>query len=483
LVVLIAFIAPVRAVANDDTSAKIEALEKQIVVVKGGQIQPYHENPWYWEYKGKPLVLIGGTDNDNLFQWTGEKLTEHLDLLVSVGGNYVRNTMSDRDDGDLYAFKQIREGMYDLTKWNEGYRDRLTFFLDETAKRSIIVHLTLWDGVDTGSRWKKHPWNPKNNINLEEGIVQDAKKLFASGPDDDPNILDCKHQYIERLLALTLKYDHIIYNINNESTMSREWEDYWAVFIHRAAKERGRRAQVGSMDFDPSNSVRHALTSPDLYTFVEISQNNQDSRGGRGQAHWENIMFWREKTISSPRPFNNVKIYGAGDATNKSSGSGLEAASRLWKNIFAGCASSRFHRPGWNNGMGLNEHAQINLKAMSILLKELDIFSCSPHNDLLSTRFPVRSAVEAYCTADIGRVYAVYFPAGRYAIDLDPWVYMDELKLRWLDIGKGSWSKEKIVKVQWEGDSKEWGDRGIIRLHTPSNRACVALLETIDGRR
>ena len=453
---------------------------------KGGPIQPYHENPWYWEYKGKPLVLIGGTDNDNLFQWTGEKLTEHLDLLVSVGGNYVRNTMSDRDDGDLYAFKRIGKEMYDLTKWNDAYRDKLAFFLDETAKRGIIVHLTLWDHFDfSGNRWKKHPWNPKNNINFDEGIFEDDEAFFEAGPDDNQKVIQCKNQYIERLLAVTLDYDHVLYNINNESKMGAEWENYWAAFVHRIAKERGRRVHIGSMQFDPSDSVRLALTFPDLYTYVEISQNNQDSRGARGQAHWENIMFWREKLgggALGSRPFNNVKIYGAGDASNHSAGTGKEAEARLWRNIFAGCASSRFHRPDREWGMGLNERARINLKAMSMLLKELDIFSCSPHNDLLSTRLPVRSAVEAYCTADIGRVYAVYFPAGRYSVDLDPWVYLDELKLRWLDIDKGSWSKEKIVNVVWEGDSNEWGDRGVIRLQTPSNRACVALLEAIDGR-
>lgn len=453
---------------------------------EGGPIQPYRENHWYWEYKGKPLVLIGGSDNDNLFQWTGEKLTEHLDLLASVGGNYVRNTMSDRDDGDVYAFKRIREGMYDLTKWNDAYLDRLTFFLDETAKRSIIVHLTLWDHFDvSGSRWKRHPWNPKNNINFDEGIVADDEAFFAVGPDDNQKVLHYKNQFIERLLAVTLDYDHVLYNINNESKMGGEWENYWAAFVHRIAKEQGRRAHIASMQFDPSNSVRHALTFGNLYSYVEISQNNQDSRGGRGQAHWENIMFWRKKTVSSslgPRPFNNVKIYGAGDASNNSAGTGKEAEARFWRNIFAGCASSRFHRPDSGWGLGLNERAQINLKAMSMLLKELDIFSCSPHNDLLSTRFPVRSAVEAYCTADIGCSYAVYFPAGRYAINLDPWVYLDELKLRWLDIDRGSWSDEKIVKVLWEGNSNQWGDRGIIQLQTPSNRACVALLEAIPGR-
>ena len=69
-----------------------------LVADEGGPIQPYRENPWYWEYKGKPLVLIGGTDNDNLFQWTGEKLTEHLgipdefvkhDLLFDVSASDV----------------------------------------------------------------------------------------------------------------------------------------------------------------------------------------------------------------------------------------------------------------------------------------------------------------------------------------------------------------------------------------------------------
>ena len=77
-------------------------------------IQPYSENPWYWTYEGEPVVLIGGSDDDNLFRWTGEELTAHLDLLAFLGGNYVRNTMSDRDEGDVYAFEEIEEGQYDL---------------------------------------------------------------------------------------------------------------------------------------------------------------------------------------------------------------------------------------------------------------------------------------------------------------------------------------------------------------------------------
>ena len=52
------------------------------------RIKPFAENPRYWQYEGEPVLLIGGSREDNLFQIPD--LKEHLDLLVSVGGNYIR---------------------------------------------------------------------------------------------------------------------------------------------------------------------------------------------------------------------------------------------------------------------------------------------------------------------------------------------------------------------------------------------------------
>ena len=48
------------------------------------RIQPFSENKMYWQYKGQPVLLLGGSNDDNHFQWTGSKLTEHLDLMVSA---------------------------------------------------------------------------------------------------------------------------------------------------------------------------------------------------------------------------------------------------------------------------------------------------------------------------------------------------------------------------------------------------------------
>lgn len=65
------------------------------------------ENPFYWEYNGKQLILLGGSVENNLFQI--DSLEEHLDLLASAGGNYIRNTFGN-------GMRSIGEGLVDYLK-------------------------------------------------------------------------------------------------------------------------------------------------------------------------------------------------------------------------------------------------------------------------------------------------------------------------------------------------------------------------------
>ncbi len=46
------------------------------------KIEIYEKNPSYWQYDGKPVLLLGGTKDDSLFQIPD--LKDHLDLLKSV---------------------------------------------------------------------------------------------------------------------------------------------------------------------------------------------------------------------------------------------------------------------------------------------------------------------------------------------------------------------------------------------------------------
>ncbi|MHC4750810.1 MAG: hypothetical protein ACYTFW_13150 [Planctomycetota bacterium] len=147
--------------------------------VMGGpikRIEIFKPNPAYWQYNGKPVLLLGGSKDDNLFQIPD--LREHLDLLKSVGGNYVRNTMSSRDQDNIWPFKKIN-AKYNLDQWNKEYWRRFENFLKLTRERDIIVQIEVWATFDYyRDNWAVNPFNPKNNINYtaeQTGLPEQVK--------------------------------------------------------------------------------------------------------------------------------------------------------------------------------------------------------------------------------------------------------------------------------------------------------------------
>jgi len=52
-------------------------------------IQPWAENPWYWQYKGEPVMLLGASSDDNLFQWPAEMFTP-ASRFHAVSGRQLR---------------------------------------------------------------------------------------------------------------------------------------------------------------------------------------------------------------------------------------------------------------------------------------------------------------------------------------------------------------------------------------------------------
>ena len=131
-------------------------------------------------------MLIGGTREDNLFQIPD--LEEQLDLLVGTGGNYIRNTMSSRDEGDVWPFHRQEDGSYDLERLSETYFQRFEELLRLTAERDIIVQIELWDRFDFArDPWLDNPYRPENNVNYtaeESGLENEYPR--HPGRNDNP---------------------------------------------------------------------------------------------------------------------------------------------------------------------------------------------------------------------------------------------------------------------------------------------------------
>jgi len=406
-------------------------------------IRPWAENPRYWQFKGQPVLLLGGSKDDNLFQIPD--LKEHLDEMKAVGANYIRNTMSDRPDKgfEVYPFKTVDGGKFDLGQWNDEYWTRFENMLRWTAERGIIVQIEVWDRFDYSTeRWPPHPYNPRNNVNYtyaESGFAEqypehagrNKQPFFFTTPGQRNNtaVLRFQQRFVEKMLSYSLKYGHVLYCMDNETSADEAWGAYWADFIRTRAAASGRKVCVTEM-WDAwdlkTEPHRRTLDHPERYDFADVSQNNQK----KGQEHWDNFQWVRTHIAASPRPLNTTKTYGADGGKYGGNRDGLE---RWWRHLIGGAASARFHRP--DSGLGLADPAKAAIRAARKLESVIRLWDVQPANELLRDREPN----EAYLAARPGAAYALYFTDGGM-VGLDLAGAQGRLDVRWIDISTGEWA-------------------------------------------
>ena len=432
------------------------------------RIQPWSKDPRYWQYKSEPVLLLGGSKDDNLFQIPD--LKEHLDEMKAVGANYIRNTMSDRNDKgfEVYPFKKLPDGKYDLEQWNEEYWKRYENMLRWTAERDIIVQIEVWDRFDYSTdKWPPHPYNPKNNINYtseQSGLAAaypdhpgaNKQPFFFTTPKQRTNTIIFSHQqrFVDKMLSYSLKHDHVLYCMDNETAAEEAWGAFWAGHIQRRAAEAGKQVCVTEMwdDWDlKAERHRRTLDHPERYQFADVSQNNQM----KGQVHWDNFQWVRSRIAKQPRPLNTVKTYGADGGRFGNNRDGLE---RWWRHLIGGVAAARFHRP--DSGLGLSEPAKASLRAGRKLESLIRLWEIEPANHLLGDR----EKNEAYLAANPGQAYALYFTDGG-SVRLDLTNAPDRFEVHWIDLATGEFGKRETVS-----------GGGIAKLDAPAKGHWVAAI-------
>ncbi|PIY41649.1 MAG: hypothetical protein COY42_17035 [Armatimonadetes bacterium CG_4_10_14_0_8_um_filter_66_14] len=412
------------------------------------RIQPWPKNPRYWQYKGQPVMLLGGSKTDHLFLL--DDLKPHLDEIHAVGANYVRNTMSQREGKELKPHKLRPDGKFDLDQWNEDYWQRFQNMLKWTAEREIIVQIEVWDRFDYGAEnWETSPWSPRNNTNYDDvqsgfgraytlqHLYRDEHPFFHTIPGTQRYskradlIRKYQEAFVAKMLSYSLPYGHVLYCMNNETSTPVAWGQYWMTYIRNRAAERGVTVFCTDMFDDvflpqKSTSLRLALDDPQMYPFLDVSQIN--SRNFDAE-HWNNLQWIVQQREVHPRPLNHTKIYGSGYYTFGTGGpeDGIE---RFWRDILGGSASARFHRP--DAGNGLNDFAKASIQAARLLEGRIKFWDITPQMELLSDRAPN----EAYLAAKPEERYAVYFTNGG-SVKLDLTKAPGTYTITWISVSMG----------------------------------------------
>jgi len=458
-------------------------------------IRPYAKNPWYWQYRGRPIMLIGGNWQDNPFQWaTAESMDEaigQLDLLQAVGGNYCRCVINARrqafpahsSEGMAIPYLKNGDGRYDLEKWNEEFFARLDAWLREAYARGIIVEMELWDGT-LAVNWKDphNPFRPEHNVNYElDEVILDERgwgnwhENFSQAVPalkNDPILMRYQEALIGRILDVSLQYDNVLYGICNEDTMPAEFAEHWAAFIHQRAQKKGKSVCVTDhKQIYPMTGIgldQNALGS--VIENTELFQHVQESTLSScyPQEQYDSTLALRQlvREQGAIRPINYDKsfwfIQSFGDGwREKQPGNDALAAMRLWIGVFAGAASYTFHRdlpadPGWTMGLGLNPLAQTHLKSMRMLLDTIDIFGMEPASELISGE---RCENQAYVLAEPGKQYAVYFPGADYDRDAGRNRALEN-RIQ-LELAPGAYTLKRldIAGNRWESETKLEGGK------------------------
>ncbi len=215
-----------------------------------GRAQPislHKENPHYFEYKGKPVLLISSCEHygaliNREFDYESYLHTladDGLNLTRIFSGTYVEhpgsfdiryNTLAPPAESFLAPWKRTHvEGnrgggtKFDLDQWNPEYFERLKGFLEEAAKLDIIVEITLFSSIYTDESWTYCPLYHENNINHTDQV----ERVNVHTPDNG-NLMHYQEKFVRKVATELKEFDNIYYEIQNEP-WSDNSDEYFAV--------------------------------------------------------------------------------------------------------------------------------------------------------------------------------------------------------------------------------------------------------------
>lgn len=192
------------------------------------------QNPHYFQYQGKPTVLVGSGEHYgavvNLdFDYKAYLNAQHTDGMNTTRlftGAYVeklgdfgiqKNTLAPktgrlvlpwaRSNVDGYALGGPK---FDLNRWDDAYFARLRDFMTEAQRQGIIVEITLFSAY-YGTGWPYAVFNPANNVNQTDAIDPLRVNTLRNG-----NILTHQERYVRKLVRTLNDFPNLYFEIQNE---------------------------------------------------------------------------------------------------------------------------------------------------------------------------------------------------------------------------------------------------------------------------
>ena len=196
-------------------------------------IQLHPENPRYFLFRGKPLVLITASEHygsviNRPFDYR-KYLADAADKRMTMTRTFLlfrelqtpRNPWSPcKPETPDYIAPWPRTGpglaldkepIYDLDRWNAEYFARLRSFLEAASRRGIVVELTFFSHAYREYLWALNPLRAENN---KQGVGKVPWEAYDSLTE--PALVERQKAFVRKIVQETSGFDNLYYEICNE---------------------------------------------------------------------------------------------------------------------------------------------------------------------------------------------------------------------------------------------------------------------------
>ncbi len=267
-------------------------------------IGKHPDNPHYFIYHGKPLVLITTDQHYGAVMNLDFDYIPFLDRLREYGMNVTRiypgayvemegqyapgNPLGPKPDRYLLPWKKSGETgasphlgryKYDLASWDDAYFKRLRDYVHQASIRNIIVEVVFFNGM-YDDRWAAQPLYHTNNI---QGVGTLDFKQFTTLADKA--LVDVQLKYVRKIASELYDFDNVIYDISDEPEMQGQKSSPWnsamldaLIEVDRNKHIYGEIAHSASPDFTKDSRISWIPTEYISPMEKTLDENYQDDK-------------------------------------------------------------------------------------------------------------------------------------------------------------------------------------------------------------
>lgn len=435
-------------------------------------ISLHPENPHYFLYKDKPVVLITSAEHYGAVINLDFDYVTYLQTLAADGLNMTRvftgayvepvgafkiesNTLAPAAEGFICPWARSDTPGYanggnkfDLTRWDPEYFKRLRDFISKAEEKDIIVELTLFCPFYGDAQWELSPMNAVNNIN--GGGPEDRTKVYTL--DESGELLAVQENLVRKIVRELQGYNNVIYEICNEpyfGGVTLAWQHHIAGLITDEEKSFPQKHLISQNIANGSEIIKDPHPSISVFNFhyayppLAVAQN-----------------YHLNKVVGD----NETGFKGNADSTYRREGwAFILAGGALYNNLdysfTADFEDGSFQYPSTQPGGG-SDSLRTQLSYLRKFISSFDYVKMKPDTSLIENNGVNK---HIYVLSESGKQYALYI-WGSGPMDLQLSIPEGTYEVQFMNPLSGKFEDARTISAD-----------GSMRLTTPAYREDVGI--------